>query len=267
MTWRRGIDAVAEPGRAPGTWRLRRAITRPGLVSVIMPTAGRGGLVRQAITTLRATAGRPIEIVVLDNIPASNKAMKAWVVKHADRVVEMRGKFNWSRFNNEGAAASTGEYLLFLNDDIEARQAGWLDALLEYAQLPEIGVVGARLLYPDGKVQHGGQYLADGYARHAFRFADGRDLGPFGLAVVAREMTSVTGACQLVRRDVFDRLGRFHLLLGRLGFGRHAHRYGVDGDLGRDLLPSRLVLGKRDRDVRRRWRYQHVLVGRRRGWQ
>ncbi len=206
---RRGIDAVAEPGSAPGTWRLRRAITRPGLVSVIMPTAGRGGLVRQAITTLRATAGRPIEIVVLDNIPASNKAMTTWVVKHADRVVEMRGKFNWSRFNNEGAAASTGEYLLFLNDDIEARQAGWLDALLEYAQLPEIGVVGARLLYPDGKVQHGGQYLADGHARHAFRFADGRDSGPFGLAVVAREMTSVTGACQLVRRDVFDRLGRF----------------------------------------------------------
>jgi len=206
---RRGITATVEPGRAPGIWRLRRAIETPGLVSVIIPTAGRGSLIRQAIQTLRESAGRAIEIVVLDNIPASNKAMKTWVRRNADQVLEMRGSFNWSRFNNEGAAAAKGDYLLFLNDDIEARQPGWLDALLEYAQLDGVAVTGARLLYPDGKVQHAGQYLADGHARHAFRFADGTDPGPFGLAMAAREMASVTGACQLVRRDVFDRLGGF----------------------------------------------------------
>ncbi len=70
-------------------------------------------------------------------------------------------------------------------------------------------MVGARLLYPDGLVQHAGQYLADGHARHAFRFADAAAPGPFGLATVARDVAAVTGACQMIRADVFARLGGF----------------------------------------------------------
>ena len=150
-----------------------------------------------------------VELVVLDNVPASDRAVKTWLVANADQVLAMPGAFNWSRFNNHAAASARGDMLLFLNDDIEASAPGWLEALLEHAVRPEVGVVGARLLYPDGKVQHAGQYLAETHARHAFRFADGRDGGPFGLAAVAREMASVTGACQMVRREVFERLGGF----------------------------------------------------------
>ena len=121
----------------------------------------------------------------------------------------MPGAFNWSRFNNAGAAAAHGDYLLFLNDDIDMSQPDWLEVLLEQARRPDVGVVGARLLYPAGTVQHAGQYLADGHARHAFRFADAGTPGPFGLATVTREVIAVTGACQLMRRGVFTQLGGY----------------------------------------------------------
>ena len=167
------IRGAVEPGTVAGIWRIRRAAS--GSVSIIMPTCSANALVRTAIATIRAHAGNTdLEIVVVDNTKASDKADRAWIRANADKVVDMPGAFNWSRFSNAGAAAATGEYLLFLNDDIEARQPGWLQAMLEHAQRPEVGVVGARLLYPDGKVQHGGHVSARHmHARHAFRFRGG----------------------------------------------------------------------------------------------
>lgn len=207
---RSGVAAEVKAGPLPGVWRVRRDITAPGLVSVIIPTAGARHLIRACIASLRATTARgALEIIALDNIPAREKALKTWLRRNADQVLAMPPPFNWSRFNNAGAAVAKGKYLLFLNDDIEAKSPGWLDALLEHAQRPEVGLVGARLLYPDGKVQHGGQYLAETHARHAFRFSSEAEHGPFGLARAAREMSAVTGACQLIRREVFERLGRF----------------------------------------------------------
>jgi ADP-heptose:LPS heptosyltransferase/GT2 family glycosyltransferase len=221
---RRRIKADVEPGAVASTWRVRRHQARrrrtgsdivAGLVSIIIPTCSAKDLVRGAITSIRATTAplpggeKRVEIVVVDNTPQAEKRARAWLRKNADTVVDMPGPFNWSRFNNAGAAAAQGEFLLFLNDDIEISQPDWLDALLEHAQRPEVGVVGARLLYPQGTVQHAGQYLANGHARHAFRFADASNPGPFGLASVARDVISVTGACQMMHRRVFKRLGGF----------------------------------------------------------
>ncbi len=229
---RRGEAATVEPAAAPGTWRVRRQVTpsqagrkqagkrRPrgpvaGRISIIIPTCAAGGLIRTCLQTIRATSapalagGRDVEVVIVDNTPASQTETRAWLREAAEVVVDMPGAFNWSRFNNCGARAASGEYLLFLNDDIETQQPDWLEALLEHAQRPEVGVVGARLLYPDGTVQHAGQYLSDTHARHAFRFAAAASPGPFGLAGVAREVISVTGACQMVRASAFAELGGF----------------------------------------------------------
>ncbi len=225
---RRELPARIEPGLVPGTWRVRQPASsrtpgtarRPrgaiaGRISIIIPTCAAGGLIRTAIKTIRANSapalkgGREVEIVVLDNTSVRDTRTRTWLRKSADVVVDMPGAFNWSRFNNVGARAATGEYLLFLNDDIEIRQPDWLDAMLDYASRPDVGVVGVRLLYPDGKVQHGGQYLADNHARHAFRFAENTSPGPFGLATVAREVISVTGACQMMRARTFRALGGF----------------------------------------------------------
>ena len=117
---------------------------------------------------------------------------------------------NWSRFNNRGTELADGEYLLFLNDDIEVQQEGWLDALLEHAKRPEVGIVGPQLLYPNRKVQHAGIFLTTlGAGRHSFRFLAEDDPGYFGLALTQRNVIAVTGACMLIRRDTFDRIGGF----------------------------------------------------------
>ena len=131
---RLGIAASPSAGAVAGTWRMNRAAAFGGVVSIIMPTAGTDGLVRRAIESIRATTPRAmVELVVLDNVPASDRAVKTWLVANADQVLAMPGAFNWSRFNNHAAASARGDMLLFLNDDIEASAPGWLEALLEHA--------------------------------------------------------------------------------------------------------------------------------------
>ena len=207
---RRALSAAVHSGAAPGTWRVQRQVAATGLVSIIIPTCAARGLVKSAIRTLRDhTQDHPIEIVCIDSIPADQTEWKVWLRENADVVVQTDAAFNWSLYNNLGVAAAKGEFLLFLNDDVEVLEPGWLTALLEHAQNPEVGVVGPQLLYPDGRVQHAGMFLAASVGRHAFRFAPADDPGPFGLALTIRNVTAVTGACMLMRRGVYEALGGF----------------------------------------------------------
>lgn len=208
---RRGIRAELLPGCIAGSWRLRRTIPPKGKVSIIIPTCAAHGHIATCIETLRAkTAYRNFEIICIDNIPADLPEWKQQVRSGADKAVEIAEAFNWSRFNNRAAEQASGEYLLFLNDDVEIEREDWLDALLEHAQRPEVGIVGAQLLYPDRKVQHAGIFLTTlGAGRHSFRFLDADEPGYFGLALTQRNVIAVTGACMLMRRDVFERLGGF----------------------------------------------------------
>jgi ADP-heptose:LPS heptosyltransferase/GT2 family glycosyltransferase len=207
---RRGVEGGLRNGPIPGLYRLRRRLRAKGLVSIVVPTAGARGLIETCILSIRKlTTYRRFEIVVVDNIQDETSRWKSWLAEHADRVVEDLSPFNWSALNNAGAKAARGEFLLFLNDDIEAIEGRWLHAMLEQAEREEVGLVGAKLVYPDGRVQHAGMFLSDQSGRHAFRYADQDDVGPFGLAAAEREVSSVTGACMLTRRDVFEALGGF----------------------------------------------------------
>ncbi len=217
---RRGIAGALLAGPIRGSYRIRRATRGGGKISIVIPTNAARGLIRTAIASIRAHTTWPdYEIVVLDNIPPDGtpeqRDCKAWIATNADQVIEIRGRFNWSRFNNRAARQARGDYLLFLNDDIEVpapdlrHASDWLHGLVEHAQRPEIGVVGPQLLYPDGRVQHAGMFLARAAARHAFRFYPRDEAGPFGLALTQRDVISVTGACMMMRRAVFDALGGF----------------------------------------------------------
>ena len=211
---RRGVRGRVQPWLIQGTWRIRRPVTEGAMVSIIIPTIAASGLIETAIGSIRKlTRWANYEIVCLDNIPRGGTPdqarWKAWIAANADRTVEIPGRFNWSRFNNRGAKAARGDYLLFLNDDIEVLDDEWLHGLVEQVQRPEIGVVGPQLLYADGRVQHAGMFLAEKAARHAFRFYPRDEPGPFGLARTQRDVISVTGACMLVRRDVYDAVGGF----------------------------------------------------------
>jgi GT2 family glycosyltransferase/ADP-heptose:LPS heptosyltransferase len=209
---RRGIEGAVALGRAPGTLQVRRALSQAGRVSAIIPTIAARGLIQTTIEGLRKQTDWPdIEIICIDNIPAGQDLhWKRWLRQHADRVIEIDEPFNWSRLNNAGAAAATGAYLLFLNDDIEIAQPDWLRVLVSHAQRPEVAAVGPQLLYPDGTVQQAGMFLTHRGARHAFRFAAGDAPGPFGLALCDRDVLAVTGACMLMRREAFAAAGGFN---------------------------------------------------------
>jgi ADP-heptose:LPS heptosyltransferase/GT2 family glycosyltransferase len=208
---RRNIKATVVKGRAEGTFRIKRKLASRGLVSIIIPTCAARGLVKACLESIRSvTSYRRFEIVCIENIPVDKPEWKEFVRAHADTVVETSEPFNWSRFNNLAVAASRGEFLLFLNDDIEIVDASWLEVLLEQAQRDDIGAVGPLLLYPDRRVQHAGMFWAQlGIARHAFRYAEDGQPGYFGLAMTQREVIAVTGACLMTRRQTFEALGRF----------------------------------------------------------
>ena len=138
-------------------------------------------------------------------------AWKVWLQQNADKVIDIPDAFNWSVFNNRAAEIADGEFLLFLNDDIEIIQEDWLDAMMEHARRPEVGdhraaaavSATARSSTPACSLSN------NGIGRHAFRFAAKDDPGYFGLALTQRNVIAVTGACMLVRRDTFERLGPF----------------------------------------------------------
>jgi GT2 family glycosyltransferase len=118
-------------------------------------------------------------------------------------------RFNYSAINNFGVRHAHGEQLVFLNDDVEVISPDWLTAMLEHAERPEVGAVGARLLYKDGRIQHAGVVVGINQgAANAFRLRNG-EASSLRLAEVVREVSAVTGACMMVRREVFDRVSGF----------------------------------------------------------
>jgi ADP-heptose:LPS heptosyltransferase/GT2 family glycosyltransferase len=213
---RRGIDGEIVTGYRPGTWRLKRRVSGQDRVSIIIPTGGNVALLSKCLSgILERTNYQNFELIILYNTSTKPEVFPylATTIDHNRRVdiIDSKGPFNFSRICNLGAAAARGEILLFLNDDVEIIDPGWLDALIEHAQRPEVGVVGAQLLYPEGTVQHGGMFLAGlGHGRHAFRHRRHDDPGYFGLAQMQRNVTAVTGACLMTRNETFRELGRFN---------------------------------------------------------
>ena len=230
---RRGIAGEVRPGLVAGTYRVKRALPRNKLVSIIIPTCAAQGMIKTCIESLRRlTRYKKYEIICIENIPPADRKWRNWLKRNADRVVSTTEPYNWARFNNLAAKAAKGEFLLFLNDDIEIIEPDWLDTLLGEAQRPEVGAVGPLLLYPDRRIQHAGLFLAAmGQGRHAFRYLAEDEPGYFGLARTQRNVIALTGACLMTRRETFVRLGGFneaHLVVNNdLDYCLRAQREGL----------------------------------------
>jgi GT2 family glycosyltransferase len=212
---RRGHLARIEMRSSPGSDSLRRFVrysSRRPLVSIIIPTRDRGDLLRQCLQSiLERTDYDHYELLVLDNDSREPESLR--ILGHLPpqvRVLPFPGSFNYSAINNFGARHTHGEHLLFLNNDVQVISREWLTAMVEQGERPEVGTVGAKLLYPNGTIQHAGVVLGvPGTAGHAFRGQPDVIEGYHGLAHLVRNCTAVTGACLLVRRRVFDEVGGF----------------------------------------------------------
>lgn len=182
------------------------------LVSVIIPSREKGWMLARCVAdVLRRTDYPLIEVIVVDNGSRSLLARRLLArLRRRDgvRVLDFPAPFNWSAMNNAAARVARGAVLVLLNNDIRARQPGWLREMVCLAMAPAIGVVGAKLLYPDNRVQHAGIGLGRGaVARHLFRHARAGDAGPGGMLARRRRVAAVTGACMAIRADLFAAVG------------------------------------------------------------
>ncbi|CAM4044005.1 hypothetical protein NOLU111490_04550 [Novosphingobium lubricantis] len=196
----------------------------PGRISAIIPTRDNPAMLADAVASLRATAAHPdlVEVVIVDNGSRTRegRAMLDRLAREgAARIVPFDEPFNWSRASNVGAAAATGQTLLFLNDDTVMQTSGWDRILAGLAANPAVGVVGARMLYPDGTIQHGGFVFGmDNGPQHEGRWMPRDDAGPAGRWTATRQAVAVTGAFLAVRAESFAALGGFDENTFRIDF-------------------------------------------------
>ena len=206
------------PGLTPGSQRLHFD-TAPGrLASIIIPTRDQRQYLEPCIESLLArTEGVDFEIIVMDNGSSEPDTLEYLAALQARpepvTVVPADIPFNWSRLNNLGVQAARGDLLVFLNNDTEVRRPDWLAMLAGYAGLPDVGVAGGLLFYPDGTLQHAGVVVGmNGWADHVFMggAADPTaDNNPFVSPLQTRNVLAVTGACLAVERGVYDAVGGF----------------------------------------------------------
>jgi len=211
---RRGVDASVEPGRVEGSLRARYRVRAQPLVSVIVPFRDGAGLLRRCVDSVRTSGYDNYELVLVDNQswePETAALRRQLEGDERCRVIDDRRPFSWAAINNDAVEQADGDIVLFLNSDVEAHQPGWLEAMVEHAQRPEVGAVGARLLYPDGRIQHAGVVMGLGgsAAWHAFCLCPGDRPGYLGYAEMVRNYSAVTGAAMMVRTELFARLGGF----------------------------------------------------------
>ena len=210
--------ARIEPARLAPTWnRVVYALPDPlPLVSVIVPTRDRGVLLKRVCDDVLYATHWPdhrLELVVVDNGSTEAEALEVldWLrANPRARVLRFDEAFNYSRMNNLGVAEARGEVLVLLNNDIEVVEPDWLEEMVRLALRRGIGIVGAKLLYPDGRVQHGGVAMGpDGMIAHLLSHAAADDLGYTGQLGLTRALSVVTGACMVMRREVYEELGGF----------------------------------------------------------
>lgn len=212
---RNGIKGEVLDGLWQGSYHVKREISGTPLVSIIIPARDTGRALKKCLDSIvNKTGYQNYEILVVDNNGLDKKTL--------DHIEEIKGKkdirvlsygdgFNFSAINNYAAGRSNGEMLLFLNDDTEVIAGDWLGALAEHAQRKEVGAVGCKLLYPDDTVRHAGIILGikDKVAGHAPQLSPHGHHGYVGRESLILNLSAVTAACMMMRRDVFEEAGGF----------------------------------------------------------
>ena len=207
---RRGVAGTALTTTFPNRYRVRPVIEGNPLVSIIIPTKDGVPLLKRCLSSIEAKTDYPnYEIVIVENNSAKVETER-YLSGLQHRVLHFPEPFNYSRINNFAAAQAKGDYLLLLNNDVEVISSEWLTSMLELAQLPQVGAVGAKLYYPNNTIQHAGVVLGlGGGAGHSHKYFPRKSRGYFDSLVCIRDYSAVTAACMMVRRNVYEEVGGF----------------------------------------------------------
>ena len=208
-----GVEDIFPQSKPTGIW-FKWKTSYPN-IAIIIPTRNNKKLLSTCINSLvKKTHYQNFKIHVVDNNSNDHETLKYYnELKRSEPRVKIhpyQEEFNYSQANNLGAAQSDSELLLFLNDDMEVREPDWLDELVQWAERPEIGIIGAKLIRSNHIIQHAGIITGlNGFTGHIYLNAPEHYHGLFGSVDWYRDYLAVTGACQMIRREVFEEVNGF----------------------------------------------------------
>ncbi|MDD3760169.1 MAG: rhamnan synthesis F family protein [Acidithiobacillus sp.] len=211
------IAAEVLPGPFPPSTRVRYPLTATPTVSIIIPTRNQLGILQRCVESIIEKTRYPhYEILLVDNDSDDEETRNYLQLLEAQeeslggrlRVLRHPGAFNFSAMNNRAVEQARGDYLLLLNNDTAALHEDWLDEMVSQALRPEVGIVGAKLLFPDSKIQHAGVILGmKGPAEHSFIGQPAEYRGYYGRAMLTQDLSAVTGACLLIAKELYQQVG------------------------------------------------------------
>jgi GT2 family glycosyltransferase len=211
---RRGMDGEMVEGIYDGSWRVRYEIKGNPKVSIVIPFKDKVELLKTAVPSiLEKTKYNNYEIVLVDNQSKEEKTFKYLEEISKDervRVIKYDNPYHFGKIYNWAVEQIDSEYMLMLNNDIKVESDEWLTSMLELCQLPEVGLVGSKLYYPDGRIQHAGIVVGLGNcAGHAYRTTSGHTHGFDSPIVNIKNYLSVTCACAMIKTKLFKEVGGF----------------------------------------------------------
>lgn len=210
---RDGCDVLVEDGASPGIFKIHYKIVKDFKVSIIVPFKDQWAVTRRCIESiLKLSTYSHFELILINNQSVEPETLHA--MQHIEsqdpriKLLHYDRPFNHSAICNFGVQRSDGEILLLLNNDIEVETPDWIELMLVHAQNREVGCVGSLLLYPNGLVQHAGVVVGPrGLAAHAFRHFPRHHPGYHTYIQSINNVSAVTGACLMVRREVYEAVG------------------------------------------------------------
>jgi len=186
-------------------------------VTIIIPTKNQLKLLQACVESIKKTTYQNYRVVIIDNESDDPKTLEYFKkISDTEKIsvlkIANQGKFNFAAINNRAVEQVNTDYVLFLNNDTEVINSHWLTQMMGYARIRGVGAVGARLIYPDDRIQHAGilHGLHHGLAGHAFKLTHRQDFGYLAYSKVVRNYSAVTAACLLTPRQLFLDLGGFN---------------------------------------------------------
>lgn len=210
---RLGYSATVESSKAfPTMYRIKYELKESHKVSILIPNMNHLEDLKCCIDSiLLKTTYKNYEIIIIENNSTEKEVFEYYkqIENYGNiKVVTYSGEFNYSDINNFGTSAAQGEYLVLLNNDTEVITPEWLEEMLMYAQREDVGIVGAKLYYPDDTVQHAGVIVGlGGVAGHTHSRAEKDYAGYMGKLFYSQNLSAVTAACLMIKKDIFEALG------------------------------------------------------------
>lgn len=210
---RNDIVGTVSDGLFPTSYKIDYQIQGDPLISILIPNKDHGQDLKRCLSSIiEKSTYRNFEIIIVENNSEEKETFEFY--KSLDNqminVVNWEGPFNYSKINNYGRMYCKGEFIVLLNNDIEVISERWLEEMLMHAQRKEVGAVGTKLYYPNGKIQHAGVIVGVGsVAGHSHKYFERGEFGYMGRLKIVQNLSAVTAACMMIKSSLFDEINGF----------------------------------------------------------